>query len=71
MNFKIRLIQLGKKQADLLDPLRAEGFTITPPELSEIINGRRQTPKAEKVLDRVDLILSRWEEKDDGNNVPI
>lgn len=62
MNIKVRLIQLGKKQVDLLAELQKRGFPkLSPSLLSNYINGRDRTPQRNSVLDMADRILSEWE----------
>lgn len=64
MNTKVRLLQLGKKQADLLAELHKRGFEkLSPPLLSNIINRRVNTPQAFKIRELCDKILDEWEEE--------
>lgn len=59
---KVRLAQLGKKQVDLLEELRARGFkTLADSTLCKIINGRMESPQADAVKGAIDMILSDWE----------
>lgn len=62
MNTKIRLLQLGKKQVDLLAILQKNGYPKLGPEtLSKIINRHLNTPLAYQVRENVDKILTEWE----------
>ena len=59
---KHRLLELGKKQVDLLGELRRRGHErVSPQELSCFISGVVQTPKSTAVLKSVLDILSDWE----------
>lgn len=67
MNTKIRLLQLGKKQVDLIEVLRSRGFSsMTPPTLSSIINRRDNGPLAQDVREEIDRILDEWEKEING-----
>lgn len=61
---KTRLMQLGLKQVDLLDPLREKGFsTMSQPYLNRIINGREVGDTPEAVLSTINQILCERETK--------
>ena len=61
-DIKIRLIELGKKQVDLLAEIRESGFPkLYDTQLSKYISGRDKSPQAVAVLKLADDILSRWE----------
>ena len=60
---KARLADVGKKQVDLLRELRAKGITTDSPELSNMISGVKETPKAQKVLEECHKTLCKWERK--------
>ena len=62
MSIKIKLLELGKRQTDLLDELRKRGWKrVQQSELSVIINGKLTTPKADAVLSSCHDILKDWE----------
>lgn len=61
MNIKIKLLELNKRQKDLLEELRNRGYSIQPPELSVFINKQLTTPKADVILGLCDEILTEWE----------
>ena len=64
MNTKIKLLQLGKTQVDLLRELRNRGYTsMIPATVSSIINRKLNTPLAFKVRAEIDKILDEWEEE--------
>lgn len=64
MNTKIRLIQLGKKQVDLLMEIHKRGHNeVTAAEMSNTINYRIQTPKAFLIREWCDEILTEWEKE--------
>lgn len=56
-----RMKQLDIKQVDLIIELRKRGIVIQPPEMSSIIRGVNTYPKAKRVLDECDRILSEYE----------
>lgn len=60
---KLRLLKLGMKQADLLEPLRERGYTINDSELSVMVSGRKLTPKADRICEEADKILCEIEQK--------
>lgn len=60
-NIKERLVDLGKSQVWLLKQLRAEGISIQPPQLSNIINGVYTYPKATVVLEKCEEVIRQAE----------
>ena len=59
---KVRLTELGRSQVDLIAAIREKyNIKIDPAELSKILRGTLQTPKAEKVLSAAHEIVSSWE----------
>lgn len=58
---KVRLVELGKKQVDLIPELAKRGIKVDPTELSYAIRGITQTPKSGKILSSVNEIVSEWE----------
>lgn len=64
MNIKIRLLQLGKRQTDLLDELHKMGYNeVEAPTLSNSISYRLRTPKGDMVRELCDQILTKWEQE--------
>lgn len=63
METKMRLVELNKKQVDLVQPLSERGMSVSPSELSLAINGRAMQEKHKKILEAVNEILTEWEEK--------
>lgn len=64
MNIKIKLLELNKKQVDLLDEIRKRGYPrMSQPVLSRYINGREVTPQAKAVLGICEAVLREWETK--------
>lgn len=64
MNTKIRLLQLGKTQIDLLEVLRKKGYsTLCPQTVSAMINHRLDTPLAYQVREEIGKILTEWEKE--------
>lgn len=61
MNIKIKLLELNKKQVDLLNEVRKRGYPkLDPSVLSKYINGRAITPQAKAVLALCKNILAEW-----------
>lgn len=58
---KVRLVELGKKQVDLIPELAKRGMKVNPTELSLAILGKSQQPKASKILSAANEIISEWE----------
>lgn len=64
LQIKTRLMRLGLKQVDLLEPLRMQGFSsLNPSFLSRIINGRTVGPTPEAVLGTIEQILNEKERR--------
>ncbi len=62
---KIRLMELGKKQRDLIPELAKIGIKAIPPEVSDALNGRYQKAKLDRILSACNMIASRWEREDE------
>lgn len=60
---KVRLIELGKKNIDLIPELNKRGMNVAPSELSLAINGVLQSPKAEKIVSAANEIVLCWEQE--------
>lgn len=61
---KARVLNLGKKQVDLLEVIRKKGYAnLQPPQLSAYINGSNTTPQAQAVLQIVYDTLEMWEKQ--------
>ncbi len=58
---KIRLMELGKKQVDLIPELAKMGIKTEPAELSNALSGRYQKPKLDKILSACNVIVTEWE----------
>lgn len=58
-----RMKKLGVKQVDMILELKERGITVQPPEMSSIIRGVYTYPKAKRVLDECDKILTERERK--------
>lgn len=56
-----RMKKLGIKQVDMILELHKRGIVVQPPEMSSIIRGVNTYPKAKRVLDECDRILSEYE----------
>lgn len=61
MSIKIKLIELGKKQTDLVTELRKRQYKIQPGELSQMLTGQITTPKSNVIKTAVKKILDEWE----------
>lgn len=61
MNIKIKLLELNKKQVDLLNEVRKQGYPkLDQSVLSKYINGRAVTPQSKAVLALCEEILKEW-----------
>lgn len=60
MNEHIRqkMKKLGVTQVELIKKLHERGITVQPPEMSQIISGVNTYPKAKRVLDAIEIILT-------------
>ena len=58
-----RMKALGKTQVWLILQLRERGIVVQPPEMSQILSGVNTYPKAKKVLEIINDILSDIEAK--------
>lgn len=58
---KIRLMELGKKQVELIPELAKMGIKTEPAELSNALSGRYQKPKLDKILSACNVIVTGWE----------
>lgn len=56
-----RMKSLGLTQVRLILELRERGIVVQPPEMSQILSGVNTYPKAVRVLDVVEQILSDLE----------
>lgn len=56
-----RMKSLGVSQVQLIIELRERGIVVQPPEMSQILSGVNTYPKAKRVLDSVEQILSDLE----------
>ena len=62
---KVKLLELEKKQVDLLKELRKRGYPrLQQPQLSSYINGAVITPQSQAVMRIVDDILDEWENEE-------
>lgn len=61
MHTKIRLIQLGMRQNELIKPLADKGLTVNTAELCLAINGKGTQDKHKKILEAVNEILTEME----------
>lgn len=59
-----RMKALGKTQVWLILELRQRGIVVQPPEMSQILSGVNTYPKATKVLEMSNRILSDLEAKE-------
>lgn len=61
---KIRLIELGKKQYELIPELAKRGIKADQAALSNALSGRYQAPKFDKILSACNEIVTAWEKED-------
>lgn len=57
---KMKLLELGRKQVDLISELERRGIQTNPAELSNSINGNLNTPKGAKIRQECLYILDEW-----------
>lgn len=61
---KVRLVQLGKKQRDLLPELKKRGFgDLAESQLSLAVNFKDKFPQTIKIQSAIREILSNWEKE--------
>lgn len=66
MNTKIRLLQLGMKQIDLVKLVNDKGVSCSAVQLNLAINERSEQKKYQEIMKAVDEILTEIEgEKDE------
>lgn len=58
---KSRLAEINRKQVDLIAELRKRDIMTNPSELSNVLKGILQTPKAERILSAANEIVTEWE----------
>lgn len=60
---KARLTAIDRKQVELIAELRKRDITTNPSELSNVLKGALQTPKAERILSAANEIVTEWEQE--------
>ena len=60
---KIRLLELGKKQKELLPELEKRGIKANPAEVSNALNGTYSSAKFEQILSAANEIVTEWEKE--------
>lgn len=60
-----RMEKLGLKQVDMILELRKRGIVVQPPEMSSILRGINTYPKAKKVLNECEKIVTELESRSD------
>lgn len=63
MNVRERLKALGKTQNWLILEMKKHNVSVITSEFSNILNGVLTTPKAERVLNLCDRILTEYEKE--------
>lgn len=58
-----RMQKLNLKQVDMIMALRKRGIVVQPPEMSSIVRGVYTYPKANRVLEACNDILTEYEQK--------
>ena len=59
---KVRLTEMNRSQASLIPILKTKyDLKVDPAELSKILKGILQNPKADKVLSAANEIVTEWE----------
>lgn len=65
-NIKARLANISKKNVDVIAALAGRGINTNPAEFSGAINKRLVTPKAVRICETADEIITEWEETEHG-----
>ena len=60
-NIRARILELGRKNVDVIDEMRRRGVTSTPTQFSMSITGRLAGPKAELIRETTEKIIEEWE----------
>lgn len=63
MDIKIRLLQLGLKQSDLLEPLEKRGFTVDASAISRALSGKCTQQRFQNIIVAVNEILTEIEKQ--------
>lgn len=58
-----RMKEVGMTQVEMILELQKHGVTVQPPEMSQILSGVNTYPKAKRVLELCDKILTEKEGK--------
>jgi histidinol-phosphate/aromatic aminotransferase/cobyric acid decarboxylase-like protein len=58
---RVRIAELNLKYAYLIEELRKMGERVNPSDLSNYVNGRVRSAKADRILAECDMILTRIE----------
>ena len=69
---KMKLLQLGKKQTDLIAELMKRGIDVSQSDMSRFLSAYwKSTPKSEMVIRETEKILNEWENEQNGqrNNI--
>lgn len=71
MNIKIALIELGKRQVDLIPQLEKRGLKILPCDISTALNENRfyNQPKMVKIRAAITEIIDEWRREKNENDL--
>lgn len=61
MGIRDRMKKVGMTQVEMILELQKHDITVQPPEMSQILSGVNTYPKAKRVLELCDKILSEKE----------
>lgn len=61
MDIRDRMKKVGMTQVEMILELQKHDVTVQPPEMSQILSGVNTYPKAKRVLELCDKILSEKE----------
>ncbi len=61
MDIRDRMKKVGMTQVEMILELQKHGVIVQPPEMSQILSGVNTYPKAKRVLELCDKILSEKE----------
>ena len=62
-SFRVRIMQCGKKNVDVIDEIRRNKVKVDPPFFSKAILGRSDTPAAKRIRELTEEIVSGWEKE--------
>lgn len=62
-SFRVRIMQCGKKNVDVIDILHGREVKVDPTFFSKAILGRSNAPAAKRIRELTEEIVSGWEKE--------